>query len=292
MSYGKRPGIHVWRPDGLPGLEMMRGVSLTQAQDQPKHAQAEYEICAIEQGTGELFCGGSWNSHGPGGLAVVPPGRVHAGRGSAVGLTLRMATLSPALVQSAGLAQTGILTAGLFADAALARRFLRLHHRIMAEDIPSLEAEARLLLFLGLLLRRFGCLEAAAPRRERQAVARARDFLEDNYREDITLHRLAEIAGLSTYHFHRVFQQEMGLPPHTFLRHVRLYRAKEMLARGVPAGRAAVEVGFFDQAHFTRHFKRLVGITPGQYAQNHNSQNRNSVLFSPYPSKPYSSLSI
>jgi AraC-like DNA-binding protein len=47
---------------------------------------------------------------------------------------------------------------------------------------------------------------------------------------------------------------------------MRVFRAKQLLAAGVPIAQAAFDTGFTDQSHLNRHFKRLVGITPGQYA--------------------------
>jgi AraC-like DNA-binding protein len=60
----------------------------------------------------------------------------------------------------------------------------------------------------------------------------------------------------------------MGMPPHAFQTQLRITRAKEMLRRGWPISRVALEAGFADQSHLTRHFKRLLQVTPGQYIQN------------------------
>ena len=57
------------------------------------------------------------------------------------------------------------------------------------------------------------------------------------------------------------------MPPHAFQTQVRVARAKALLLRGWPISQAAAHTGFADQSHLTRHFKRLVGVTPGQYRQ-------------------------
>ncbi len=102
-------------------------------------------------------------------------------------------------------------------------------------------------------------------RAEPTAVARALDYLEANYATAITLDDLAAHVHFSPFHLLRVFKQAIGLPPHAFLVGVRVRRAKELLALGVPPAEVAQRVGFADQSHLYRHFKRALGITPGQY---------------------------
>jgi AraC-like DNA-binding protein len=65
--------------------------------------------------------------------------------------------------------------------------------------------------------------------------------------------------------FSRMFARHMGLPPHAYRKQKRIRKAKQMLIDRVPISRVAVETGFADQSHLTRHFKQVVGVTPGQY---------------------------
>jgi AraC-like DNA-binding protein len=81
----------------------------------------------------------------------------------------------------------------------------------------------------------------------------------------VTLRALARFAGLSAFHLCRVFREAVGMPPHAYQTQIRVRRAKSLLAAGVPIARAAAEAGFYDQSHLTRHFKRIVGLTPGRY---------------------------
>jgi len=63
----------------------------------------------------------------------------------------------------------------------------------------------------------------------------------------------------------RVFRKELGIPPHAYLTQVRVLRAKKLLSVGIPIAQVAWETGFADRSHLNRHFKRLVGVAPGQY---------------------------
>jgi AraC-like DNA-binding protein len=62
-----------------------------------------------------------------------------------------------------------------------------------------------------------------------------------------------------------MFTRHMGLPPHAYRKQQRIHKAKQLLRNRMPISRVAVEAGFADQSHLTRHFKQIVGVTPGQY---------------------------
>lgn len=108
-------------------------------------------------------------------------------------------------------------------------------------------------------------LTMATPSRTSAAIARALDHIEENFSERIDLEDLAAIAELSVFRFATVFRRQVGLPPHRYLCHVRVRRAQALLRDGVPPAIAAIEVGFFDQSHLSRHFKSACGMTPGRY---------------------------
>lgn len=94
-----------------------------------------------------------------------------------------------------------------------------------------------------------------------------KQFLDDYPEVDVSLEKLATIAGLSACHLLRQFQKYFGLPPHTYQIQNRLKLAKKLLQQGVKIMDVALDSGFHDQSHFHRHFKRAVGVTPGTYAK-------------------------
>lgn len=103
---------------------------------------------------------------------------------------------------------------------------------------------------------------APGDRRLRRAV----DYLEAHFRGPIDLMSLSEVAGLSPFHFSRSFAKVIGMAPHQYLQELRLQEARRRMgsAAGSLAGLAA-ELGFSDQSHLTRHFKRRFGLAPGAY---------------------------
>jgi AraC family transcriptional regulator len=99
-------------------------------------------------------------------------------------------------------------------------------------------------------------------------LRRAIDFMQAHLAEDISLEMLAASAGLSPFHFARLFKKSLGLAPHQYLIRCRLERARELLLTDhASIADVAVEVGFCDQSHLAAHFKRLYGVTPRAFVR-------------------------
>jgi len=99
------------------------------------------------------------------------------------------------------------------------------------------------------------------------AVSRALTYMHQNYPHPIQLLDIAGKAGLSRFHFIRTFKSEMGTTPHRYLVRLRLWHAKQLLARRPDLKVKSVGglVGYNDPTAFTRVFRQSVGVTPQQY---------------------------
>ncbi|MEO8090722.1 MAG: helix-turn-helix transcriptional regulator [Gemmatimonadales bacterium] len=93
------------------------------------------------------------------------------------------------------------------------------------------------------------------------------EYLNDAFAERIPLDHLARAVGLTSYSVLRAFKRVMGIPPHAYLMQVRVERAKNLLQSCLPIAAVALRVGFADQSHLTRYFRRLVGVTPAVFAR-------------------------
>ena len=91
--------------------------------------------------------------------------------------------------------------------------------------------------------------------------------MDDHYADDFSLADLASRAHFSPYHFLRLFTACTGIPPHLYQQQVRIRQAKSKLLQGASLSETAVETGFGDQSHFSNVFKKMVGITPGEYVK-------------------------
>ena len=92
------------------------------------------------------------------------------------------------------------------------------------------------------------------------------DYIGDNYSRDLKLAELAQVAGMSSFHFAREFKRTTGITPHQYLINHRVERAKAMLAKpNLPLTEVSLRSGFSHQSHFTRLFRRITGTTPHSY---------------------------
>jgi AraC family transcriptional regulator len=109
-----------------------------------------------------------------------------------------------------------------------------------------------------------GQADGVLPRRKLNTVV---EYIMENLEGNLTLEQMASIVHTSPYHFARQFKTTTGLPPHQYVITRRVERAQQIL-RGngdLGLGAVALRAGFSDQSQFCFHFKRIVGITPGQF---------------------------
>jgi AraC family transcriptional regulator len=106
--------------------------------------------------------------------------------------------------------------------------------------------------------------DGVLPRGRLRAVV---GYIEEHLDGGPSLAEMAAVVGLNPYHFARQFKAATGLPPHQYVIARRVERAQHLLQAGADLSLAevALHAGFCDQSQFSHHFKRLVGVTPGQF---------------------------
>jgi len=234
------------------------------------HVHDEYAVGACTAGREVIRYRGTLHYAGPGSVVVLEPGEAHTGApADPPDFTYRVMYPAASLL-SDGLRRTPRFREPVIVDPGLAAE-LRWLHAALALGTEPLDGESRLAWLLGELVRRHasapGDLEVpGAGRVARLVMAQLADRL-------VSPPALAEIAaetGLSRYQLVRSFRTEVGMPPYAWLAQYRVRKARALLERGCRPAEAAAMTGFADQAHLTRWFRRVVGVTPGAY--------RNSVL--------------
>ncbi|MFJ1974267.1 AraC family transcriptional regulator [Streptomyces sp. NPDC087903] len=151
-------------------------------------------------------------------------------------------------------------------DPVLRQRVGQLH-TAMGRPGDELEAESRLTLIAERLRARLlPSLAAGAPRPDPVLARRLRELLDEHVVDGLGLEEAAGLVHAHPAHLVRAFSSAYGIAPHQYLNSRRVDRARRLLLDGRPPGEVATATGFFDQSHLTRHFRKLVGVTPGRYA--------------------------
>jgi AraC-like DNA-binding protein len=140
-------------------------------------------------------------------------------------------------------------------------------HQTLADPGETLIAETILAIVTARILEHLGGRSDDAVERSNEGLASdLRDLLDERRFERITLAEAGRILHASPAHLVRCFSRTFGIAPHRYLLARRVEAARRRLLEGEPVAQVATGVGFYDQAHLTRHFKRHVGTTPAHYA--------------------------
>lgn len=273
------PEIKVWRPQGFDGLEveMFNRVPSFEL----VRLVTDYEITTHIGGGGQIqyrkesiVSQGSWANPS---LFVQSPGELTTGSAfqsdelSVWTLVIRpdlmnaiMRDRLDATPQTVAFPRTTLDNHSLNRSLALATR-----DAVRSFDLPTSRLERDSLL-TGLVLSTVEhCNDSRLPAKrltlEPKAVRVIKDHLGGHFAGDVSLEDLASLVSLNKFHLLQVFKREVGISPHVYQTSLRIKRAKELLARGLPISQIAYDVGFVDQSHLNRQFKKFVWVTPGQF---------------------------
>ena len=218
-----------------------------------------YTITRVESGRSSFFTRGKLWASAPGSLRIQEPGDVVRDVSRDGPTACQIVAFPPRAVESVvGKAR---LHPHLAAGDTRGVAFQRLHDAVqggagrLALEVAVTEA-----------ISAFAAIGGAKCDHTR-SVRRAIELLRECLDGAVTLDALADHAGTDKFHLCRAFRAQVGLPPHAYLTRLRIMRAKELLAAGVRPSEIAPRVGLCDQSQLNRHFRRIVGTTPGAYAR-------------------------
>ncbi|MGC5014045.1 AraC family ligand binding domain-containing protein [Streptosporangium sp. DT93] len=260
----------LWRPAALPGVELLKARYVTHRFT--PHAHEGYAIALVLSGVEEFAYRGAVHRAGAGSLSTLDPEEAHDGYpGVPGGWSYRV--LYPSVAFLSGIATELMAGRGTpcFPEVVTHHpptvALLRAAHDA-AERGDDLAASTLTRTAFATLLRRNAARrppEAPLPAAGRPTVRRAQEILRERLVDPPTVEDLARAVGTSPFALIRAFKAATGLPPHAYLNTLRIMRARRLLQTGVPPARVAGDVGFTDQSHLSRHFKRIVGVPPAAY---------------------------
>ncbi|QNH01483.1 AraC family transcriptional regulator [Pseudomonas sediminis] len=266
---------HSWvdlKQDADTGIEVIRAHFEGHAYD--PHWHDSYLIGFTEQGVQQFHCRRALFSSVPGQTFFLEPGDIHDGHAPAPGgftystLYLEPTWLEkalPALFEQApadclpGVPRTQPDDPGLLPCIANALQAL-------SDNEPRMVRDAVLDALLERISRSLHWRQRIPGNPQIASVAlRARDYLHAHFHQNIGLDELARACGVDRFRLSRAFKASFGIAPHGYLIQLRLVRARRLLALGTSPVDVASDLGFADQSHLGRWFRRANGVTPGAY---------------------------
>ncbi|MER6009413.1 AraC family transcriptional regulator [Streptomyces bluensis] len=237
------------------------------------HTHDEFSVGVCVTGASFIDYRGGGVHAGPGAIVVLAPGEAHTGVSDPHGYAYRALYPAPSLLADGTLTGTPHFRAPLIDDPELAAALLTAHAELSACP-DALETESRLPWLLTALARRHSTARPAPDTIPGAGtIARAvRDRLADELLAPPSLAALAADLGLSRYQLLRAFRTTTGMPPYAWLAQYRVTRARGLLEAGGRPAEVAGQVGFADQAHMTRWFRRVLGVTPAAYRKGVSSK--------------------
>lgn len=243
----------------------------------PNHFHEYYVLGFIEEGNRHLSCKNREYTVVPGDLVLFNPGDNHTCE-QIDGKTLdyRCINIQPEVMGKAVFEITGNEELPYFATTVVYRsefasQLKELHSLIMEEE-RDFRKEELFLLLLEQLIEEHAAEPPSTKSEHSTEIAVVCDYLENNYRESITLDQLSDLTGLSKYYLLRSFTKQMGISPYRYLETIRIDKAKKLLEQGILPIDAALQTGFSDQSHFSNYFKKFIGVTPKQYQSIYKNQ--------------------
>ena len=240
----------------------------------PPHVHSSYVLGVVEGGAVRITTNESSYVASAGMVVLLSPFVVHTEipLGDA-GWTFRYLYPTEAVVREALRLPPAARAALRFArpvidDPALANLITRTHAGLESGESDGAAAD-HLSALVRRLGERYGQQEFAGERavRERRNIGAVRDLITERPLRSVKLHDLASAARLSPFHFTRVFKNEIGLPPYAYYEQVRIAFAHQLIHQGHDLTTVAYQLGYADQSHLTRHFRRGSFTTPGKMAQ-------------------------
>lgn len=257
-------------PVSLPSLRAVRATTTAVHTGTKDH----FGVGRVEAGRSE-WCGNGrlWRS-APGNILVKQPGDVHRGLANEGAVTFVVVTLPTRDAEQVRSEGHAVLMPQLEPGDTRAAPFHRLVDAVLSgADALTLEVTT------AEVVSSLAAMRGPPPDYSRP-VRRAKEYLRAQLDTAVTLDALAAHAELDKFHLCRAFRTQVGMPPHAYLTHLRVARAKQLLRDGVRASEVAPLVGLYDQAQLTRHFRKLVGTTPARYGRTPELHQHRGVLVS------------
>ena len=199
-------------------------------------------------------------------VTLLPPQIPHNGRAAtSAGFGKRVVYLDLSTLPASLIAHA--VDQPVLSDALLRQRISQLH-RAVDQRGEEFEAENRLAFIAERLCWHLSRRRVPdAPGANANVADELRGLIDSRFRESVTLREASDALHAHPAHLVRAFSRAFGMSPHQYMTSRRVDLARRLLLDGMPPAQAAAEAGFYDQSHLSRHFRHILGTSPGRYAR-------------------------
>ncbi|SNX95277.1 transcriptional regulator, AraC family [Geodermatophilus sabuli] len=232
----------------------------------PPHTHEAWTLLLVDEGAVRYDLDRRPHGASRAAVTLLPPGVPHDGRAETpAGFRKRVLYLEPGTLGPGRVGRA--VDAPTIDDRELRDRVSRLHAALRPHP-EELEAASRLA-FVVERLRRHLDRDVVPPGsvRDDRVADRLRELIDARLPDGVDLSSVAAELGVHPTHLVRAFARRHGLPPHRYLTGRRVDLARRLLLDGMRVAEVATAAGFYDQAHLTRHFRRMLATTPAAYAR-------------------------
>jgi len=233
-----------------------------------RHYHLDFHIGLMTSGQQKFSHQGHQYHVGRGEMIIMPPDELHDGRSLLdSGYQVRVFSIDPnwfrdnlALARPDNIMSFKQL---IIKDSYLFNALTQLHQQLMRADQSQLALDCLPYEGLSGLVARYGSVnEKKAIPLGKQSLSTLKEYLLANLDQAIRLEQLARLCHLSPTQFQRHFKARTNMTPYAWLTRLRIEQAMKLLKAGLSGTEVAMQVGFYDQSHFTKAFKNCYGISP------------------------------
>jgi AraC family transcriptional regulator len=233
----------------------------------PSHAHQAGFVSLMLQGEYRETAGFKQISYQPFSCVYHPPGVEHHDVIGRAGVTLLTLEFRPELFDATDFGAVNLRPIIDLSGTRASWDLMDLYRRIAARQTNQLDIESRASALAFSIVR-----SSAHTPRDLRSLSLACEYLHAHFCRNLTLAQVAHAAGVHPVYLGQIFRQEFGETLGEYLNRIRVRAATDRLVNtDLPLGAIALDLGFYDQSHFTKVFRHFTGVTPGAFRAEYTS---------------------
>lgn len=237
----------------------------------PKHFHDEYLVQVITKGQNTFYCDGHTHTATPGDVVFINAGEIHDGTTKAgEKLEYNVFYINSSTWKDFFGEQDTSLCQTLVKDKLLFNKIVSYFGSLAQSGIDVIEYNEKYVDILAYIAGKYatGKKDDFVPDYHYNTIELLKEYIQDNLGDKLLLEDLSKLFSVSPFHLLRIFSKNTGLTLHQFIMVRRIEKARQLLIHKTSIIDITFSLGFSDQSHFTRSFKRMTGLTPKDFQKN------------------------